>query len=134
MGIKNFIGFAFGPIASAVLGLITVPVFSWVFSPEDVGRLNILHMVISFCLLLLVLGLDQAYVREFHETSNTSQLSETLGPASDDDKASQNAPKSTKAPPPSRIPGMARFRSIGLCRSEERRVGKECRSRWSPDH
>src|SRR5690349_23858093 len=24
--------------------------------------------------------------------------------------------------------------SIGSARSEERRVGKECRSRWSPDH
>ena len=24
--------------------------------------------------------------------------------------------------------------SMGLCRSEERRVGKECRSRWSPYH
>ena len=24
--------------------------------------------------------------------------------------------------------------SNGLCRSEERRVGKECRSRWSPYH
>ena len=23
---------------------------------------------------------------------------------------------------------------FGLCRSEERRVGKECRSRWSPYH
>ena len=23
---------------------------------------------------------------------------------------------------------------ISLCRSEERRVGKECRSRWSPYH
>ena len=23
---------------------------------------------------------------------------------------------------------------VGLCRSEERRVGKECRSRWSPYH
>ena len=23
---------------------------------------------------------------------------------------------------------------IGMGRSEERRVGKECRSRWSPDH
>src|SRR5438105_12768521 len=23
---------------------------------------------------------------------------------------------------------------VGLRRSEERRVGKECRSRWSPDH
>ena len=24
--------------------------------------------------------------------------------------------------------------SVSLCRSEERRVGKECRSRWSPYH
>ena len=24
--------------------------------------------------------------------------------------------------------------SVELCRSEERRVGKECRSRWSPYH
>ena len=24
--------------------------------------------------------------------------------------------------------------SCGTCRSEERRVGKECRSRWSPYH
>ena len=24
--------------------------------------------------------------------------------------------------------------SLGYCRSEERRVGKECRSRWSPYH
>ena len=40
--------------------------------------------------------------------------SQTLGPAGDDDKAaSNNAQKSTKAAPPSRIPGMARFRSIG---------------------
>ena len=26
------------------------------------------------------------------------------------------------------------FASTNLCRSEERRVGKECRSRWSPYH
>src|SRR2546421_2574735 len=30
-------------------------------------------------------------------------------------------------------PGMA-FLPLTLCRSEERRVGKECRSRWSPYH
>ena len=24
--------------------------------------------------------------------------------------------------------------ALGFCRSEERRVGKECRSRWSPYH
>src|SRR5258706_8776239 len=27
-----------------------------------------------------------------------------------------------------------RLRLPGVCRSEERRVGKECRSRWSPYH
>ena len=26
------------------------------------------------------------------------------------------------------------IKDITLCRSEERRVGKECRSRWSPYH
>src|SRR3712207_9592973 len=26
------------------------------------------------------------------------------------------------------------MRQVGFCRSEERRVGKECRSRWSPYH
>ena len=26
------------------------------------------------------------------------------------------------------------FQDLGLVRSEERRVGKECRSRWSPYH
>ena len=26
------------------------------------------------------------------------------------------------------------YKRVHLCRSEERRVGKECRSRWSPYH
>ena len=29
---------------------------------------------------------------------------------------------------------IVKFTIAGLCRSEERRVGKECRSRWSPYH
>src|SRR2546430_15838684 len=31
-------------------------------------------------------------------------------------------------------PGLCGLRSFTLARSEERRVGKECRSRWSPYH
>ena len=38
-----------------------------------------------------------------------------------------------------RLPGHLALTGLGLClpiisRSEERRVGKECRSRWSPYH
>ena len=32
------------------------------------------------------------------------------------------------------LPGDRVVVEISLCRSEERRVGKECRSRWSPYH
>ena len=74
MKLSKFLGFALGPIASAAFGLITVPVVAWAFSAEDVGRLNILQVTLSFCLLLVVLGLDQAYVREFHESTDRTRL------------------------------------------------------------
>lgn len=74
MKLSKFLGFALGPIVSSAFGLITVPVVAWAFSAEDVGRLNVLQVTLSFCLLLVVLGLDQAYVREFQESANRSLL------------------------------------------------------------
>lgn len=67
MKAKNIIHFSIGPIGSAALGLITLPIVAWLFSPEDIGRLTMLNATVSFFLLLFSLGLDQAYVREFHE-------------------------------------------------------------------
>lgn len=57
-----------------MLGVATVPVIAWAFTPDDVGRLNVLQVLLSFSLLLLVLGLDQAYVREFHESNDRNRL------------------------------------------------------------
>jgi O-antigen/teichoic acid export membrane protein len=74
MNAKKILEFALGPIASAAFGLITVPLIAWAFSVEDVGRMNMLQVTVSFCLLLLVLGLDQAYVREFHESRDRARL------------------------------------------------------------
>ncbi|MBE1162283.1 lipopolysaccharide biosynthesis protein [Dyella acidiphila] len=66
--------FAFGPVAAAGLGLLTVPVIAWIFPPADVGRLNIVQISVSFGVLLFNLGLDQAYVREYHEWSDRGAL------------------------------------------------------------
>lgn len=74
MNVKTILGFSLGPIASAILGLVTVPIIAWAFSPEDIGRFSLLQMVLSFSLLLLSLGLDQAYVREFHGSVDRQQL------------------------------------------------------------
>ena len=70
----KILGFALGPIASAVFSLVTLPLMAWAFSPEDLGRLNLLQVVLSFSLLLTVLGLDQAYVREYHGSTDRATL------------------------------------------------------------
>ena len=71
---KKIAAFALGPVAGAALGFITLPLVTWFFSQEDVGRMAMLQVAISFCTLLFTLGLDQAYVREFHETKSQPAL------------------------------------------------------------
>lgn len=71
---KTMAGFALGPVVAAVLGLLTFPLLAWVFSPEDLGRYNVFTVTISFAGIFLTLGLDQAYVREYHETPDKSRL------------------------------------------------------------
>lgn len=74
---KKIAAFALGPLAGAVLGFLTLPIITWFFSQEDIGRLALLNVVTSFSTLLFSLGLDQAYVREFHETKSRPALFKT---------------------------------------------------------
>ena len=74
MNIRTVLAFAIGPIATAGLGLLTVPAIAWVFPPADVGRLNIVQIAVSFGVLLFNLGLDRAYVREYHEWNDRGAL------------------------------------------------------------
>lgn len=74
MNAQKILRFGIGPIATAGLGMVTIPLISWLFTPEDVGRLYMIQIVVSFSVLLLSLGLDQAYVREFHESADHAAL------------------------------------------------------------
>lgn len=74
MNQKKILGFALGPIASAFFGLVTLPLMAWMFSPEDIGRINLFQVTLSFSLLLLMLGLDIAYVREYHGSKDQPAL------------------------------------------------------------
>lgn len=71
---KKIAGFAIGPIGGALLGFISLPVTTWFFAVEDIGRVSMLQVTVSFCVMFFGLGLDQAYVREFHEKPNSPQL------------------------------------------------------------
>ncbi|WP_414659519.1 lipopolysaccharide biosynthesis protein [Acinetobacter courvalinii] len=78
MNIKKFLHFSIGPIGAAFLGVLTIPVLAWLFSVEDIGRFSILQIVLSFSCVFFTLGLDQAYVREYHETEDHGVLFKTV--------------------------------------------------------
>jgi O-antigen/teichoic acid export membrane protein len=61
-------------MATAALGFATLPLLTWYCSAEDVGRIAMLNVLSSFCALLFSLGLNQAYVREYHEVKDKAIL------------------------------------------------------------
>jgi O-antigen/teichoic acid export membrane protein len=71
---KKIASFALGPIASAILGFISLPIITWFYSSEDIGRIAMLQVISSMCVLLFSLGLDQSYVRDYHESQNKPLL------------------------------------------------------------
>lgn len=71
---KKILGYAIGPIGSAFVGVITLPLLAWFYSVEDIGRVSMLQVVANLSILLFCLGLDQAYVREYHESDNKPKL------------------------------------------------------------
>lgn len=71
---RNLFYFALGPIGAGLSGFLTMPVMAWYFSVEDVGRYSIMQVLVSLSLLLATLGLDQAYVREFHQIKDKNSL------------------------------------------------------------
>lgn len=78
MNKAKILSFAIGPIGSAILGFISLPILAWYFSAADIGRISMLQIVISFAVILCGLGLDQAYVREYHETKDKAALLRTV--------------------------------------------------------
>lgn len=78
MNKKKILGYAVGPIGSGLLGFISLPIITWFYSVEDVGRISMLQVFMSFSVLFFCLGLDQAYVRDYHEAKNKPQLFRTV--------------------------------------------------------
>ena len=78
MNKKKIVGYAVGPIGSGLLGFISLPIITWFYSVEDVGRISMLQVFMSFSVLFFCLGLDQAYVRDYHESENKPLLLRTV--------------------------------------------------------
>jgi len=74
---RKIAAFSLGPLLGAALSFVALPATTWIFSTADVGRISMLQVVSNFCTLLCSLGLDQAYVREYHEVADKPALLKT---------------------------------------------------------
>ncbi len=74
MNRRQIIGFAVGPLGAGLLSAVSLPIMTWIFPPDMIGKLSMLQVATSLFTLLCCFGLDQAYVREFHESPDKPAL------------------------------------------------------------
>lgn len=74
LSLRKAFSYAVGPIGAAVLGMVSVPVMAWLYSPGDLGRGAILQLIFNLFLVVFSLGLDQAYGRSFYELTANDRL------------------------------------------------------------
>lgn len=78
MDTKEILGYAAGSIGSAVLAVIILPLLSWYFPADDIGRIVLMQTAAGLTVSVLCLGLDQAYVREYYAAADKDTLFKTL--------------------------------------------------------
>lgn len=74
MNIKKIFYYALGPLGSALIGFITLPIITWFYSVEDIGRIAMLQVISSLVVLIFCLGLDQSYIREYYDCKDKPGL------------------------------------------------------------
>ena len=63
---SSLLQFAIGPLGAAIIGFITVPITTWLVSPEQFGLTTMFTLLQTLITSFIYLGLDQAYVREYN--------------------------------------------------------------------
>ena len=74
MNNKKLALYFIGPVLSALLGLLFLPISTWFYSKEVIGEFSIFQVSVNVAMVFVSLGLYQSYVREYYETENKQQL------------------------------------------------------------
>ncbi|MDO3666191.1 oligosaccharide flippase family protein [Acinetobacter higginsii] len=74
MNLKTANIITLGSILGAAVSFCTVPIITWFFSQEDIGRFSMYQLALNLGMILISLDMHQAYVREYYETEQKEQL------------------------------------------------------------
>lgn len=65
--LKKFTEFGFGSVLTLILGLISTPIITRLVSPDILGVSSLFNTFANLISVLIIVGLDQAFVRFFYE-------------------------------------------------------------------
>jgi len=67
-------GFSIGPVVSAALAFFITPITTWIISPEELGKASMYTLALNLITMIIYLGLDQAFVREYYAQKDKKNL------------------------------------------------------------
>ena len=71
--------YSIGPIGSALISLITLPIIAWFYTINDVAKFSIFQAVLLLYTLVFSFGLDQAFIRDYYDENNKNKLLYNVG-------------------------------------------------------
>lgn len=72
--IKKFFYFALGNIFILLIGFVTTPIVTHLIVPEELGKYSLFSTVGNLCVLICMMGTDQAFVRFYYEENENARI------------------------------------------------------------
>ena len=73
--INKIITLLTGSVLTIIVGLMTTPIITRIVNPEEYGRVSWFNMYANIAMLVIIVGLDQGFVRFFHEYNEEGRKS-----------------------------------------------------------
>lgn len=74
MNVTTILKYSIGPFGAAFLGMLSLPLLTWIIPQKDIGIFSLYNLFVGFSLIICSLGLDQSYIRDYHSSSDRSKL------------------------------------------------------------
>lgn len=72
--VKNLVGFSSESIINFIVSFLVVPIATRLFSTEAYGQVTLLQSTLVMCMVLPMLGQDQAFTRFYYDSKDKSKL------------------------------------------------------------
>jgi len=72
--VKKLGSFSIGSAISFFIGFISTPIITWLVVPEEFGKVSMYNVALQLSNLLVMLGMNQALMRNYHSSSDKENL------------------------------------------------------------